>query len=51
MLILVNTVHQHFNADAEKRARFVSATHSIYRWLGFLDLEQVEPARKVWSAV
>jgi len=46
VLIPVNTVHQHFNADPAKPARFISATNSIYRWLGFLDLEQVEPAPK-----
>jgi quercetin dioxygenase-like cupin family protein len=46
VLIPVNTVHQHFNADAAKPARYVSASNSIYRWLGFLDLEQIEPAPK-----
>ena len=46
VLIPVNTVHQHFNADATKPARYVSASNAIYRWLGFLDLEQIEPAPK-----
>lgn len=44
VLIPVNTVHQHFNADPKRPARFISATNSVYRWLGFLDLEQVELA-------
>ena len=44
VIIPVNTVHQHVNADPEKPARIISAMNAIYRWLGFLDLEQVEPA-------
>jgi quercetin dioxygenase-like cupin family protein len=42
--IPVNTVHQHFNADAARPARFISATNRIFRYLGFDDLEQIEPA-------
>ncbi len=39
-----NTVHQHFNADAARPARFIAATNRIYRHLGFDDLEQYEEA-------
>lgn len=42
--IPVNTVHQHFNADPNKRARFISATNRAYKWVGFDDLEQIENA-------
>lgn len=40
----VNTVHQHFNSDEEKPARFISAASTIYRYLGWHDLEQLESA-------
>ena len=40
----VNTVHQHFNSDAEKPARFISASNRIYKYLGFGDIEQIEAA-------
>jgi len=39
-----NTVHQHFNADTEKPARFISATSRMVRYIGFDDLEQIENA-------
>ena len=39
-----NTVHQHFNADPEKPARFISATSRMVRYIGFDDLEQIENA-------
>ena len=39
-----NTIHQHFNEDTEKPARFISATNRLYRHVGYADLEQVEPA-------
>jgi quercetin dioxygenase-like cupin family protein len=39
-----NTVHQHFNADPEKPARFISATSRMVRYIGFGDLEQIENA-------
>jgi quercetin dioxygenase-like cupin family protein len=39
-----NTVHQHFNADPEKPARFLSATSRMVRSIGFDDLEQIENA-------
>jgi quercetin dioxygenase-like cupin family protein len=40
----VNTVHQHFNSDPEKPARFISASNRMYKYLGFGDIEQIEPA-------
>lgn len=42
--IPVNTVHQHFNSDPEKPARFISASNRIYKYLGWGDIEQLEPA-------
>jgi len=42
--IPVNTVHQHFNADPDKIARFISAVNPIYKFLGYNDLEQLEDA-------
>lgn len=43
VLIPVNTVHKHFNDDAEKPALIICATSPIYRYLGYHDLEQLEP--------
>ena len=40
----VNTIHQHFNGDAEKPARFISASNRIYRYLGYGEVEQIEAA-------
>jgi quercetin dioxygenase-like cupin family protein len=39
-----NTIHQHFNASAEKPVRLVSAINRIYRYCGLNDLEQLEDA-------
>ncbi len=39
-----NTVHQHFNGDPDKSARFISATSRMVRYIGFDDLEQIEEA-------
>lgn len=38
------TMHQHFNADPKKPARFVSATNRVVKFLGFDWIEQVEPS-------
>jgi quercetin dioxygenase-like cupin family protein len=46
VLIPVNTVHQHFNADPDKPARFISAINCLYRRLDVNDLEQIEEAPK-----
>ncbi|MBI2305312.1 MAG: cupin domain-containing protein [Chloroflexi bacterium] len=42
--IPVNTVHQHFNADAGKPARIICATNRAYRLVGYGDIEQLENA-------
>jgi quercetin dioxygenase-like cupin family protein len=38
------TTHQHFNADAEKPARFISASNRVVKAMGFDWLDQVETA-------
>ena len=38
------TMHQHFNADPMKPARFVTATNRLVKAMGFDHLEQVENA-------
>lgn len=44
ILIPVNTVHQHVNADPERPARLISAQNRLYKAMGFNDLEQLEDA-------
>jgi len=39
-----NTIHQHFNASAEKPVRLISAINRIYKYSGLNDLEQIEDA-------
>lgn len=39
-----NTIHQHFNADAERPVRLISAINRIYKHCGLNDLEQLEDA-------
>lgn len=39
--IPVNTVHQHFNSDPKKPARFLSATSRIYRHMGYSEIDQI----------
>jgi len=39
-----NTIHQHFNASAEKPVRLISAINRIYKLSGLNDLEQLEDA-------
>lgn len=46
LYVPVNTVHQHFNADPAKPARFISGQNRIYKAMGFNDLEQLEDAPK-----
>ena len=44
-----NTVHQHFNADPERPARFISAQNCMFKHMGYDDVEQLEPAPE-WRA-
>ena len=46
-----NTIHQHFNADAERPVRLISATNRIYKACGLNDLEQLENAPEYDPAV
>jgi uncharacterized RmlC-like cupin family protein len=39
-----NTIHQHFNASADKPVRLISAINRIYKYCGLNDLEQIEDA-------
>src|SRR5688572_28191556 len=39
-----NTIHQHFNGEADKPARLVSVTNRIFKASGLNDLEQIEDA-------
>jgi quercetin dioxygenase-like cupin family protein len=39
-----NTIHQHFNAAADRPVRLISATNRIYKACGLNDLEQLEDA-------
>jgi gentisate 1,2-dioxygenase len=39
-----NTIHQHFNASADRPLRLISATNRIFRASGLNDLEQLEVA-------
>ncbi len=39
-----NTIHQHFNADADRPARLISSTNRIFKYCGLNDLEQIENA-------
>lgn len=38
------TMHQHFNADPDKQARFITATNRIVKAMGFNWIDQVENA-------
>lgn len=44
LYVPVKTIHQHFNAEPGRRARFISGINRVYRHLGFNDLEQLENA-------
>ena len=39
-----NTIHQHFNASADRPVRLISAINRIFRACGLNDLEQLEDA-------
>ena len=46
-----NTIHQHFNANADRPARLISATNRIFKAAGLNDLEQIENAPEYDPAV
>ena len=46
-----NTIHQHFNADADRPARLISAINRIFKNSGLNDLEQMEDALEYDSTV
>jgi quercetin dioxygenase-like cupin family protein len=37
-----NTIHQHFNADSTKPARFVAGSNRLYKMIGYSRIEQLE---------
>ncbi|MDP2643938.1 MAG: cupin domain-containing protein [Desulfobacterales bacterium] len=39
-----NTIHQHFNAEPDNPARFLSAESRMFKFMGLDDLEQLENA-------
>jgi quercetin dioxygenase-like cupin family protein len=39
-----NTIHQHFNASADRPARLISAANRVFKACGLNDLEQLEDA-------
>jgi quercetin dioxygenase-like cupin family protein len=39
-----NAIHQHFNADPAKPARFIAATNRLYKMIGYSRIEQLENA-------
>ena len=46
-----NTIHQHFNASADKPARLISIVNRIFKQCGLNDLEQLENAPEYDPAV
>ncbi len=46
-----NTIHQHFNASADKPARLISIVNRIFKACGLNDLEQIEDAPEYDAAV
>ena len=46
-----NTIHQHFNASAEKPVRLISVINRIFKACGLNDLEQIEDAPEYDPAV
>jgi len=46
-----NTIHQHFNADAQRPARLISTTNRIFKQCGLNDLEQIEDAPEYCQGV
>lgn len=46
-----NTIHQHFNAEAQRPVRLISATNRIFKNSGLNDLEQLEDAPEYDASV
>ena len=46
-----NTIHQHFNGEADRPVRLISVTNRIFKACGLNDLEQVENAPEYDPAV
>ena len=46
-----NTIHQHFNADPEKPARFISSQNRIFKQIGLNTLHQLEDAPEYDSRI
>ena len=46
-----NTIHQHFNANADQPARLISIVNRVFKAVGLNDLEQLEDAPEYDSAV
>ena len=46
-----NTIHQHFNADPEKPARFISSQNRIFKQIGLNTLDQLEDAPEYDSRI
>lgn len=46
-----NTIHQHFNASAERPVRLISAINRIFKGCGLNDLEQLDDAPEFDPAV
>ncbi len=46
-----NTIHQHFNAEAQRPVRLISATNRIFKNSGLNDLEQLEEAPEYDASV
>ena len=46
-----NTIHQHFNGEADQPARLISVINRIFKASGLNDLEQIEDAPEYDPAV
>ena len=44
VVIPLNTIHQHFNADPERPARILCITNNLYKFLEMDEIEQLEGA-------
>lgn len=51
IIIPVNTIHQHFNADPERPARILCMTNNVYKFLEMDEIEQLEEASPVTPVI